>query len=227
MKAKLTLKTLTVVALIGGTLWLGGCSKEKNTQPTTTNNNSPYYVSGLLDGERINISGPSNPFVDTTTIFVDSSGHICGAPSQGQDSNHIFRYTQYTSSAIWTLNGSPFSANSTIVGSITFKKLSVRVYVAPLPAPAATTLYNLLTPTVSFADDDNPTNGVIVSVRDSQGVLWTSLGEQHGSSFQINSVGQNMGTYAIITGSVTANMYDGMGHKKQLTSTAFNAMVGL
>jgi hypothetical protein len=229
MNTRFTLKTLSGIAMLSCILLMAGCSKEKNNQPGTTNNNSPYYVAALLGGQSITIKGPSNPYVDTVTVFLDSNGHQIIFGNVPVDSNNLIRRTQYISSATWTNAVSPGAPNSVVQASIQIlKKLSVRVYVAPIPAPASSTIYSMLTENMTLADDDDPSDGVIVSIRDSDGVLWTSLGHQsHSSSFQINSIGQNMGSYAIITGSVTASMYDGNGNVKQLTSTAFNAMIGL
>jgi uncharacterized protein RhaS with RHS repeats len=110
------------------------------------------------------------------------------------------------------------------------KNLAIRVYVAPLPTVLSTKLYSsLLQPSsnVAFAYNPDPYNGVFFSIVDSKGVTWTTQGDQTGSTFAIASVGANQGSYAIITGSISAKMYDGNGNVKNFTSAAYNAMVGL
>ena len=133
MNTRFTLKTLSGVAMLSCILLMAGCSKEKNGQPGTSNN-SPYYVAGLLGGKSVTISGPSNPIVDTVIVYLDSNGHqIVINPNVPIDSNNLIRRTQYISSATWTSGGSPGSPNSVIQASIQIlKKLSVRVYVAPI-----------------------------------------------------------------------------------------------
>jgi hypothetical protein len=238
MKATTTFKSLLVSFAVASVLVIAGCSKE-NIKPATTSGNlnitSPYYVTGLLGDEKITISGPSNPYVDT--FYLDSTGHQCGQGGD-QDGNHGNGNGNYNSNskqivggATWT--GIASSTNATVTqGSIQFlKKLSVRVYVGAYPVydPTGTALYNMMAAgnNLDFTGSNTSGTGVAVSIRDSKGVLWTTAGDQTGSKFTITSEGNNQGAYTIISGSITAKMYDGNGNVKQLSSTAFNAMLGL
>lgn len=234
MNIRATLKVWGGAALFSFILLLAGCSKEKPASTANQNNNSNslYYLEGLLGGKSITIMGPSNPAVDTNLVYFDSTGRQISQQLGIHDSSATWM-SQYSTNASW-VSATTNSNNAIVLASIKIlKKLSVRVYVAPFPAPASNTLYSLLTQTqpqqsLTIADNNNPNDGVIVTIRDANGVTWSSLGQQSGSSsFTINARGYNMGTYAIISGTMNLTMYDGQGHSEQLTSTAYSAMMGL
>ncbi len=112
-------------------------------------------------------------------------------------------------------------------GSIEIKKEVFRIYVTPFMA-SDNGLYNmLLHGNRNFAASPNAANGVQLAVRDSNGVLWTTNGNQAGSSFDISSRGANMQTYATVSGTVNCKMYDGNGNVKQFTQGSFTADFGL
>ena len=230
MKCNFTFKSLSGVIILAGALLLCGCKKEqRQATTTTTNNNSPYYITGLLGTEAVTISGPATPYLDTVTIYVDSNGHEYYNTHDDHNGNDQSR-TQYVTGAQWIADSASSGAQF-VKGSLQIlQKLSVRIFVAAISVPASTYFYeNLLVPgNIAFADSIDPDDGAVITVRDGQGVLWSSQGhDQTGSSFVINSRGDNMGTYTIIKGSVKAKMYDSHGNMKQLSSTGFIAMVGL
>jgi hypothetical protein len=199
-------------------LLFSGCKKETGNSNAGKNatSNSAYYLTGLLGGQALTISG--TPTYTATKTVVDSSS---GSGSGGG----TLPYIQYTTGCNWIVNGGSGSGSIITTGSILLNKLQVRVYVAPTTGTSP--YYPLLQSTsFNFTTSANSTSAY-VAVRDNNGVLWTSNGDQTGSSFQVISYGNDQSSYTTFTGIVNCKMYDGNGNMKPLTSAAFNALAGL
>ena len=225
---KNTYTKLTLIVLVAVGFNLSGCKKEAQVAPNNTNTaesdltvlNSTSFLAGKLDGEEIRISGASSSYANMLTI--DSDGGTHDYDHDADDNSN----TGFITGIKWVSNN-PEGIVAT-QGSIELRKLSVRVYVAPIVSDLPTYFYNIVTPSeYPFASSSNPNNGAFISLVDKNNVLWTSKGDQDGSTFQIISRGTNRGTATVISGIISSKMYDGHGHVKTFTSGAFNVVVGL
>jgi hypothetical protein len=220
MKIKMNkLKTLGLGLTFASLLIFSGCKKESgntaNSLAKTGASNSAYYLTGLLGGQPVTISGTPT-YTSSSTVDTSNTATASGGGS--------LDYIKYTTGCNWVVNGGSGTGSIITTGSILLDRLQIRVYVAPtMQSP----YYPLLqSKTVSF-NTSSTTAGAYVAVRDANGVLWTSTGDQTGSSFNIISYGNEQASFTSFTGIINCKMYDGNGNMKQLTSAAFNALAGL
>ncbi len=224
---KNTYTKLALIVLVTVGFILSGCKKEAQVTPNTSTSasdltalNSTYYLAGKLDGEVINITGSATSYAKM--LSVDSDGETHDYDHDADDNSN----TGFITGIKWASN-SPEGIVTT-QATIELRKLSVRVYVAPIVSDLPTYFYNIVTPSeYLFANNHSPNNGAFISLVDKNNVLWTSKGDQDGSTFQIISRGTNRGTSTVISGIISSKMYDGHGHVKTFTSGAFNVVVGL
>ena len=214
---KLSFLILIMVAIFT----INGCKKEaiiKTIAPVTVSNktvDSATFLKGEFDGLPISFEG--NTFAYHGYVDPDSAGH---GGNQAHD-NDAF----YQSGSKWvTLTTAGIQVTN---ASLELRSLAVRVFVSPIAA-AATDYYNLLTPSVfPVANDDNSSKGGYLTLHDSHGVIWTTRGDQDGSSLVILTRDVNMSTYTVVTGTISAKMYDGEGNMKKLTNALFTAALGI
>ncbi|MFN8285235.1 MAG: hypothetical protein U0V74_00705 [Chitinophagales bacterium] len=215
---------------------LTSCKKEVNNVTTTNNPNSSYFLKGNLGGESIELTAPNSFYTDETVVDNEDSEH-CGehhGPSHpegdndgdelgGDGDNDEDDMAVITSGSSWNTTG----ANNKMLtqGTIEVRGLVVRIWVNPAKAQS---YFNLFTPGIhSFAYENGAKAGAYVTVRDSNGVLWTSKGAQEGSTFEVLTRSELKGNYTTVTGVVNCKLYDNKGNVKQFTNGAFSANVGI
>jgi len=219
MKKTNSIKLLFALFVLWSVFAISGCKKEPIVKQISTvtvfDQDSAIFLKGYLGDELVKFEG--NGISYNAYVNPDSNSQQHG---HGQD-----YAAYYMSGSKWvTLSGSGISATN---ASVEIRSLAVRVFVTPIAATSST-YYNLLGPaTYQFADGDNTSAGAYVSMRDKNGLLWTSLGDQDGSTLTVTTMGANMVTYTIVAGTISCNMYDPSGHMKQLTGAKFTAALGL
>jgi len=200
---------------------IAGCKKEPvktiNTVSVTNGTkDSSNYLKGTLGGELVKFEG--NAIAYNGYVDPDSAQNHGGSGS-GHDAD-----AYYQSGSKWVTFGNGITATN---ASIELRSLAVRVFVSPTHV-SASNYFNLINPTTyPVATDDNPSSGAYVSIRDNSGVLWTTAGDQHQSTLTISSIGPNMVSYTVVSGTISCKMYDGQGNMKQLTGATFTAAVGI
>ena len=201
---------------------LTGCKKNETTAPpatTLSSNNTvatnPYFMQGLFGGEAVNLQGTPEPF----TSSFSNAAEVEHEDHDGENNPPLVTGTR------WFNNSSTDLLGST-QGSVELRKVVIRVFIAPYPV--AQQHYDMLNPgTQTFSDAQQQGNGAYVTFRDSHGVLWTSKGDQTGSTITITSRGEIVGASAAFAGKFSAKMYDGNGNVKQLTNVSFSGIAGL
>jgi hypothetical protein len=226
MKKLNSVNLLFALFVLWSALAISGCKKEAIVKPVATLSataeqvDSANYLRGYLGDEPVKFEGSIvsyNAYVDP-----DSAMHHNGNGNSDYDS-------YYLSGSKWvTISGGGLPASSASGNaSVEIRSLAVRVFVTPISA-TSTNYYNLLgLATYPFADGDDTNAGAYVSLHDSNGVLWTSLGEQNGSTLTITSRGANMNTYTVVSGTISCKMYDSVGNMKLLTGAKFTAALGI
>jgi len=225
MKKSTLLRVLFAISCLS-VLIIGGCKKEAPAKPTTVNtvtvNSGTAGTSvfkGTFDGVPISFASAAiayNGYVDPDSANQNGNGNGNG---NGHDND-----AYYVSGSKWVTIGNSLPITN---ASIELRSLAVRVFVSPTHV-SSSNFFNLINlATYPVATDDNPSQGAYISLRDQNGILWTSSGDQDGSSFTISSVGANMVTYAIVSGTITSKMYDGAGHMKNLRDATFTAALGI
>ena len=218
MKKIEIIKTSLAGSLLLAVFVISGCKKETPIKPVATvtveNVDSANYFKGYFDGEPVKYEGNAyafHSFIDPDSVNQSQSEHDHDA--------------YYQSGSKWvTLSGTGLQITN---ASVELRSLAVRVFVSPIVS-VSTTYYNLLGPaTYPVANDDQSSSGAYVTIRDKNGVLWTSHGDQDGSTLLILSRGANMATYTVVTGTISCKMYDGEGNMKHLTGAAFTAALGI
>ncbi len=217
------INSLFVLAVLWSAIVISGCKKEPVVTPVKTVSaiavepaDSANFIKGYLGDEPIKFEGNAlsyNSYVDPDSAHQGGTGH-------DYDS-------YYMSGSKWvTLSGTGLTSYATNA-SVEIRSLAVRVFVTPIAATSIT-YYNLLgQATYAFADGDNSNAGAYVSIHDKNGVLWTSTGDQDGSTLTITSRGANMNTYTVVSGTISCKMYDHTGNVKQLTGAKFTAALGI
>lgn len=246
-------KTILAPAILCFILLVGGCKKENpvlnnidnsklNASRSATNSGSPqnqnsamifqnaslsssYYVGGTFGGHALLLAGNPSPFSDSIPP------HATGMHSAHNTPNHFHYDTDDDDSTTYFITGANWNGNTSeglAVSSGTIELgLAVRVYIAPITGHA--TKYLMLQPgTQSFYNTENEVHsGVLVTFTDAHGVLWTSNGDQTGSTFTITSRGADAGSSTTFSGTFSAKMYDPTGNMKLVTNGTFNAVAGL
>jgi len=199
---------------------ISGCKKEsaavKQVAPVTitgTEVDSANYFKGTFGNEVVKFEGNAQAYAS----FVDlDSAHNGSGNGHDQDA-------YYVSGSKW-VKLSP--GLESIDASLELRSLSVRVFVSPI-ASTSVNFYNLLTPDIYPVAENNGNDGAYITLHDKNGVLWTSKGDQDGSSLIILTRGANMNTYTVLSGIINAKLYDGEHNMKKLTGASFTAAVGL
>jgi len=112
-------------------------------------------------------------------------------------------------------------------GVIELRKEVFRIYVTP-SAASINAHYNMLKPANNeFATSNNAPNGAYLSLRDGNGILWTTEGDQTGSNFRVITRGVSQLPATTITGVTSCKMYDGFGNMKTFNSDTFTIEMGL
>jgi hypothetical protein len=202
-----------------------------------------YYLSGQLDTVLAYVTGTPNYYASHSGVQGgdnDSVGDVHSNNGHGNagdnNGNGNFGNSSWITGGSWSTTGSDLK--TVINGSIEMRRLSVRIYVAPITTGSGggggnnwspnQKYYSMLAPGLyGFATPNDPNNGAYVTIRDSNGILWTTMGDQTGSWFMIMSRGANNGTYAEISGVLSAKLYDGQGHMKLFTNASFDILAGL
>jgi hypothetical protein len=219
---KFVASKLSPVLLMAAVFMMSGCKKEavvKTIAPVTVGSDatdSTNYLKGYFDGAPISFQGNAYAY----HAFVDPDS----AQNGGNHNNHdhdVF----YQSGSKWiNLTNTGLQV---INASLELRSLAVRVFVSPI-ATVSTGYYNLLNPAnYPVSDDDNSSQGAYITLHDKYGVLWTSHGDQDGSTMVILTRGANMTTYTVISGTISCKLYDGEGNMKKLTAASFTAAVGI
>ncbi|HWB63064.1 MAG TPA: hypothetical protein VG603_06100 [Chitinophagales bacterium] len=217
---KTAIIVLSAISLFTAIVFMDGCRKDADDSQNNSNTltgNSKYFITGLLGGQPVSIEGTPTYYSNSTN--VEDSTHLNPwehHDHDADDSSGFVTGSKWISSDMATTNG-----------SMELRRLSVRVYVAPITGLSNQFYGMIATGPVNFAYNPDPNNGVYLAVRDKNNVVWTTKGDQTGSTFQITSRGDNRGTYATFSGLVTCKMYDGQGNMKPFTSVAFSAIAGL
>ncbi|MDB5282061.1 MAG: hypothetical protein JWO06_1136 [Bacteroidota bacterium] len=217
-------KSLLAIGVICLVIFISACKKESvapaavsNTNTTSTPAAPPVFLSATLGGDLVNVQGTAKYFSDTTATEDEDEDNGCGHGNEDHDSNISIRET----GGKWVTTDVT-GQQITTTAIIEVKKLAVRVYVAPIKQ----TNYNMLSPG-SFGYSTTTNSGAYVAILDNKGVVWTTNGDQTGSTFQITERGDSTGAYTTFKGVFTAKMYDKHGNVKQITNGAFTSLAGL
>jgi len=226
---KFTPPNVLFVAIVSVLLSVSGCKKENtpqtisDTQVSQVSNNQAapsYYLSGMLGTEAISLPGNPVAYNDSTDAIHPHGG--CDNEAEEDHDGDFDDAANYTGSRWVTTD--PNTNALVSHGSVDVRKLIVRIYAAPL---VATNYYNMIALSSYGFVNHNIGSGVYVTVRDSQGILWTTNGDQTGSTFTITSRTALSSAVANFSGTFTAKMYDGHGNVKQLTNGVFSATAKL
>ncbi len=196
---------------------IGGCKKETVVKPiaTVTAASETNFLKGIFDGEPVKYEGNAKSY----NAFIDPDS----STNQNPDEHDHDAY--YQSGTKWmTLSGTGLQITN---ASVELRSLAVRVFVSPITS-VSDNYYSLLGPaSYPVADVVHSSKGAVVTMRDKNGVLWTSHGDQTGSTMLILSRGANMGNFTVVTGTISCKMYDAEGTMKELTSATFTAALGI
>lgn len=210
MKKKFFLPAGLLLVLLS-LVW--SCNKDNSVSPKNNSASSAYYIKGLLGGEEIVISG-------TETAFKTLNDTLHHEDDEDEAHEEEENRTLISTGCTWT--ASALVGGGINTGSLELKKLVVRIYISPITSQQ---IYNMLEPnSYGFSFDKNAHSGAYITMRDKQGVLWTSKGDQTGSVFVIKSRGEQQGDYATFAGTFSCKMYDEYGHMKLLTNGNFSAI---
>jgi hypothetical protein len=207
------------------------CKKEVSQNPEQSNTPAAYFLKGFLGPEEITIQNSSSYFTDASR---QNSGNPHGGDHNGDghvdNGQHDSLSTTLDDDNQLYITGCSWQNTNeqgiiTTTGTVELRKEVFRIYITP---SADNPHFDMLKPGIyNFASDDNASEGAFITVRDKDGVLWTSAGDQGGSTFEIQSREGNNQTFARVTGSVSCKMYDSSGNMKPLTSATFIANFGL
>lgn len=204
------------------------CKKEDQQQTPAQIPTPTYFLKGFLGDVEIITPGVPSYFTDAMNQNNENgnqdSSTIGDHNADGHHDNGNVNGGQRSLSITgckWNISDSQGILTTT--GSVELRKEVFRIYVTPF---TSSEYYTLVEPGLyNFANDDSP-DGAYVTMRDADGVLWTSDGEQSGSSFVITTR-QNLDSLATITGTFSCKMYNSNGTMKPFTSGTFTANVGL
>lgn len=214
MKKKIFLPAGLAFLLLLTLVW--SCNKDNRVSPKNNPASSTYFIKGQLDGEEVVVSGTETAF----KTFNDTPHHEEDEDEEHEEEDNR---TLISTGCSWT--ASDLAGGGINTGSVELKKLVVRIYISPI---TSLQVYSMLEPnTYGFSYDKNAHSGAYITIRDKQGVIWTSKGDQTGSEFVIVSRGEQQGDYATFTGTFSCKMYDDYGHTKQLTNGSFSAIARL
>lgn len=219
MKKNLLQFNLAITFVLFALLTFSGCKKETapvNTSASTTAATPEYFLEGSFDGAPVTLQGTPEAF----TTSLDYVGHEVENHDHGDDDENVALVT----GTRWTTTDNNNAVKTH--GSIEVRKVVIRVFIAPMPTNQLH--FDMLTPrTFAFFDGVTNTDGGYITYRDDSGVLWTSTGDQTGSTITIDSRGEMVGTSTKFAGTFTAKMYDGNGHSKLLSNVSFSGLAGL
>jgi|ERR1043165_6634324 hypothetical protein len=227
----LTTRLLPFVCLV---VLFYGCKKETITPAVTQHPTSQHdlvqtkTLTGYLDNEPIELAS-NEPYVVVSYDSPNGNAYANGSAngnSNGTTNNGLalgrVRLTTGT-----RFNGGEVRGIAQVSGTVEIRKEIFRIYVTPFMVNSR--LYHAL-------NNGNPNFAMLpsgmdselyLSVRDASGTLWTTNGDQTGSTFEITGVGNNLQTFTTVTGNVNCKMYDGNGNVKQFTQGSFIADFGL
>jgi len=192
-----------------------GCGKKEIVSAPATNTiTSPYYIIGKLGDEEILVQNTPSYYTNITNQN----------PEENDDDDDDDDKSTLVTGCSWP--GTNGSGNISSNATVEFRKEVFRIYVTPFTTTV--NYYDMVaTGIYPFAHGNHGSNGVYFAVTDKNGVLWTTKGNQHESSFEILSRGSNGQNSTNITGTIHCNLYDGNGNVKKFTSGTFSAIVGL
>ncbi|MCX6198159.1 MAG: hypothetical protein NTY88_02905 [Bacteroidetes bacterium] len=229
MKKNLLQFNIALTVALFALLAVSSCKKE--TTPTTTTNTTTattaeYFLQGTFDGAPVTLEGTPEAFT-TSLDYVEHEAEHHGHDADGDgddDDDDDNENTPLVTGTRWTTTDGANAVRTH--GSIEVRKVVIRVFIAPMPTNQLH--FDMLTPrTFSFFDGVTNTDGAYITFRDGSGVLWTSTGDQTGSTITINSRGELVGTSTKFAGTFTAKMYDGNGNAKVLSNVSFAGLAGL
>lgn len=196
-----------------------GCNKEKNSiKPTNTSTIQPsytYFMKADLGGEQITIGGN-----EVAYNYVVDVPHT----EEGEGHEHEPEEGEVRSTLVSGCNWSATVGGGVNTGTLELRKLVVRIYISPIMSQQ---FYTMLEPNSYNFSNASSNSGAYITLRDKNGVLWTSLGDQTGSTFSISDRGSFQNDYTTIAGTFSCKMYDGFGNMKLLSNGTFNAVAGL
>jgi len=207
-----------------------GCKKEIPQTPVQQIALAEHQITGFLGTEEIIIQTNASYFTDATgnndtSTIGNHNGdehHDNGHHDSADDDDDDDDKSNLVTGCEWHTTDN--TGHNTTTGSVSVHKEVFRIYVTPF---IGSPYYDMLVSgTYNFLTTTNSKNGAYLTIRDNSGVLWTSMGEQTGSSFLILTRGANEQTFTKITGAVTCKMYDGHSNMKIFTGT-FAAVSGL
>jgi hypothetical protein len=232
MKKLNLIKAVFAVSLLSAVFIMDGCKKEATVKPAITGTatratatytgavDSSNFLKGYLGNEAVKFEGhliSYNSYVDPDSITGRPNGNGNG---QGEDDD-----AYYMSGSRWvSISQTGLQA---VKASVELRSLAVRVFVSPAYMNSSMYYGLIERSTYQFSTDQNPGKGAYVSLYDKNGVLWTSAGDQDGSTLTVTSVGDNMNTYTVVSGIISCKMYDPQGNMKQLTGATFTASLGI
>ena len=214
------LSFVCIIALVFGGMLLSNCKKDVPQNPVQQNTTATHFMKGMLGGEVIMIQ--TNPsYYTNVSNQPDADGD-----NDNNEENHNADADEDLSTLITGCEWfNTAEIGNTTLGSVEMRKEVFRIYVTPF---MNNPYYGMLNPgTYNFAYQHNSSSGAYITVRDKAGVLWTSKGDQTGSTFQITTRGTNKQTFATIAGTVNCKMYDSYGNMKLFTGGSFVANSGL
>ncbi len=240
MNAKKILLFVPVFIVFLAAGLLSSCKKEINSPTSDNTTHSSYFLKGKLGNETIDFSGTSNYYTDESVLQNEDEEH-CGEHSNnghhygdgnvnnGQsgddDENEADEddLAVIISGSSWNTTGS--NNKMLTQGTIEIRGLVVRIWVNPAKAQ---TYFDLFTPGIhSFAHENGAKAGAYVTVRDGNGILWTSKGDQTGSTFEVLTRGELGTNSTTVTGVVNCKLYDANGNVRPFTNGTFSATVGI
>lgn len=204
-------------------IFLGGCKKEDTATPAQQTTLATNNIHGLLDDEEIIVQNNASYFTDDTTNNTGSI-HYTDQHSSGntEDEDGDDKSLLVTGCEWHNVDN---TGNHITTGTIQVRKEVFRIYVTPFLN--STVYYGMVQAgSYNYAYTNNNKNGAYLSITDKAGMLWTSKGDQTGSTFQITSRGANQQTFTTIAGTATCKMYNTQGNVKTFTGT-FSAITGL
>lgn len=244
MKHSSTIKVSFVALAFVALSIIAGCSKEPASNPRSVTNanalpvDSSYYLKGIFGTQPLTIEGNAVYYslIDTTITpshpggsCHDSDGDHDGQNNNNGDPDNDQANPVFVTGTKWVIvHSSGGQTTQTSVASVELRSLDVRIFVTPI-AQSQSQFFDMLAPTANYglATVNNPQQGAYVTILDQNGVRWTSIGDQTGSSFAITTRGA-MGTLsAPFSGTFSIKVYDGNGNVKQLSNVTFSAIAGL
>ena len=201
------------------------CSKDEDD----TNNNTPTCTDGIQNGTEtgVDCGGSCSACVLTGNYF---QALINGATFQTNS------YNGFADGGVFGPTGTTYNAkNGGVWTNSSFDEIVV-IYIiktfATSSLPSVSQIDGMFhTGSYNFGENDYPnfTDGAYIEWKDeANGKVWTTNGNQSGSTFQITSRTSNNGSgYITIEGSFSCKLYDSSGNQITATNGTFKTKASL